>query len=161
MAEAPGPAPVNAREVRVRFDGNVRGGLPWTFEPIETKVDLRLGERRIAFYRVTNHSDRPLTGIATFNVTPEAAGSYFSKVQCFCFNEQTLQPGETVDMPVVYYVDPAIEQDPDARKIEEITLSYSFFPVDAPKQPTGIRATGSAQVAPRRAAPLDFASRPR
>lgn len=151
-ADAPLAAPgaVAGTTIRVRFDANVRRGLPWDFRPVETMADLPLGERRIAFYRVTNRSDQPVTGMATFNVTPEAAGAYFAKIQCFCFNEQTLAPGESVDMPVVYYVDPAIRDDPDASKIEEITLSYSFFPVDAPKQPAGLRATGSAEVAARR-----------
>ena len=143
------PGAVAGTTVRVRFDANVRRGLPWQFHPVATMEDLPLGERRIAFYRVTNLSDRPVTGIATFNVTPEAAGRYFAKIQCFCFNEQTLQPGETVDMPVVYYVDPAIRDDPDAGRIEEITLSYSFFPVDAPRQQPAIRATGAAEVAAR------------
>lgn len=141
------PEPVAGTSIRVRFDGNVRRGMPWDFRPAERFVDLPLGERRMAFYHARNTSDAPVTGVATFNVTPEAAGRYFVKIQCFCFNEQTLQPGEAVEMPVIYYVDPAIRDDPDARRIKEITLSYSFFPVEAPTEPAGIRATGMAAIA--------------
>ncbi|MFN7174494.1 MAG: cytochrome c oxidase assembly protein, partial [Thermaurantiacus tibetensis] len=141
------PEPVAGTSIRVRFDGNVRRGMPWDFRPAERFVDLPLGERRMAFYHARNTSDAPVTGVATFNVTPEAAGRYFVKIQCFCFNEQTLQPGEAVEMPVIYYVDPAIRDDPDASRIKEITLSYSFFPVEAPTEPAGIRATGMAAIA--------------
>jgi cytochrome c oxidase assembly protein subunit 11 len=148
--EAPLAPGVTGKPMRVRFDGNVRGGLPWEFRPTESVVDLPSGERRITWYRATNHSSEPITGVATYNVSPAAAGAYFAKIQCFCFNEQTLQPGESVEMPVVFYVDPAIADDPDAAKIEEITLSYSFFPVEERKQPAGIRATGDAQVPARK-----------
>ncbi|WP_448579759.1 cytochrome c oxidase assembly protein [Thermaurantiacus sp.] len=139
---------VPGTSIRVRFDGNVRRGLPWTFAPSEPFVDLPVGERRMAFYRVTNHGDAPITGVATFNVAPEGAGPYFVKVQCFCFEEQTLEPGETVDMPVVYYVDPAILDDPESSRIEEITLSYSFFPVarkDQAAQEGGMAAIRARQ----------------
>ncbi len=136
---------VPGSSMRVRFDGNVRRGLPWTFAPSEPFVDLPIGERRMAFYRVTNHGDAPITGVATFNVAPEKAGSYFVKVQCFCFEEQTLQPGETVDMPVIYYVDPAILDDPESSRIKEITLSYSFFPV-ARKDPPAVQQGSMAAI---------------
>ena len=136
--------------MRVRFDGNVRRGMPWNFAPAQAFVDLPVGERRLAFYRASNASGAPVTGIATFNVTPEQAGKYFVKIQCFCFNEQTLGPGETVDMPVIYYVDPAILDDPEASRIKEITLSYSFFPVAEPKAPPAIRQTGMAAIEARR-----------
>ncbi|MCS6987839.1 MAG: cytochrome c oxidase assembly protein [Sphingomonadaceae bacterium] len=141
---ATAPGPVAGTRIRVRFDGNVRRDLPWEFRPVEPFADLAVGERRMAFYRAVNHGDRPITGVATFNVTPERAGRHFVKVQCFCFNEQTLAPGQAVDMPVVYYVDPAILDDPEARGVEEITLSYSFFPVPEPRQPPSIRATDMA-----------------
>jgi cytochrome c oxidase assembly protein subunit 11 len=141
-------APV-ARTMRVRFDGNVRN-VAWSFRPVDNSSEPRIGERRMAYYRATNLSDRPVTGMATYNVSPAAAGRYFVKIQCFCFNEQTLGPGESVDMPVIYYVDPAILDDPDASRIDEITLSYTFFPVEAPRQPAGLRATGGDALAARR-----------
>jgi cytochrome c oxidase assembly protein subunit 11 len=141
-------APV-AATIRVRFDSNVRG-VPWEFRPTENRAELAIGERRMAFYRAANMSDRPVTGMATYNVSPAAAGRYFVKIQCFCFNEQTLAPGEAVDMPVIYYVDPAILDDPDAAKIDEITLSYTFFPVEQPRQAPGVRATTGRELAGRR-----------
>ncbi len=141
------PEVVPGTRIRVRFDGNVRRGMPWEFRPAEQFVDLPLGERRMAFYHARNRSDSAVTGVATFNVAPAAAGRYFVKIQCFCFNEQTLKPGEAVEMPVIYYVDPAILDDPEASRIREITLSYSFFPVAEPKQPAGVRSTGMAAIA--------------
>jgi len=122
------------KTIQVRFDANVAPGVPWEFAPVQTVETIKIGERRLAFYRARNTSDVAVTGTATFNVTPETAGKYFSKIQCFCFTEQTLQPGESIDMPVTYFVDPAILDDLDARKIEEITLSYTFFPVSKPTQ---------------------------
>lgn len=113
-------------EVTVRFDANVERGMPWTFNPEQLRDTIRLGGRHIAFYHAVNNSDQPITGRATFNVEPEQAGRYFNKIQCFCFNEQTLKPGEEIRMPVVYYVDPKIHDDPDARDIDTITLSYTF-----------------------------------
>jgi cytochrome c oxidase assembly protein subunit 11 len=126
-AEAPGA--VVGKIVRVRFDANVAPGLGWSFEP-EARVErVAVGAREMAFYRATNLTDKPITGTATFNVTPEQSGQYFTKIQCFCFTEQTLQPGESVRMPVIFYIDPKLLDDPDARTISEITLSYTFFPV--------------------------------
>jgi cytochrome c oxidase assembly protein subunit 11 len=150
-AAAPSAAQVKAlagRQVKVRFDGNVRG-LSWQFAPAQGPLEVKIGEQNIAFYRATSTDGRPTTGTATFNVSPAAAGKYFAKIQCFCFNEQTLQPGQSVEMPVVFYVDPAILDDPDARDIDEITLSYTFFPVEAPTRPAGIYATGKAEIPPR------------
>lgn len=112
--------------ISVRFDGNVDPGLPWTFRPQQTTQTIKLGERRMAFYYAKNNSDQPITGAASFNVSPEQTGFYFNKIQCFCFTEQTLQPGQEVVMPVLYYVDPAIRNDPDAAPVEQITLSYTF-----------------------------------
>jgi cytochrome c oxidase assembly protein subunit 11 len=146
-AQAAGIAPVTGRTIRVRFDGNVRAGMPWEFRPTAAFADLPIGERRMAFFRAANTGDRAVTGVATFNVSPSAAGRYFVKIQCFCFNEQTLGAGEAADMPVIYYVDPAILDDPDASRIEEITLSYSFFPVANPESPPAIRQTGAAEIA--------------
>jgi cytochrome c oxidase assembly protein subunit 11 len=113
--------------IEIRFNADVAQGLPWRFTPVEHAVEVRLGAQQLAFYRAHNASDRPIVGTATFNVTPFKAGAYFSKIACFCFEEQTLQAGETVDMPVSFYVDPAIMDDPDTRDIRAITLSYTFF----------------------------------
>lgn len=114
--------------IKVRFDANVAPGLAWTFKPVQTQATIRIGERKMAFYQATNLTDKPITGMATYNVSPDTAGGYFMKIHCFCFDQQTLQPGETVDMPVSYYIDPAILEDQSARRIDEITLSYTFFP---------------------------------
>ena len=138
--------PVAGRTIKVRFDGNVRGGLPWRFAPSQGPMEIRIGEQNMAFFKAASTFTAPTTGSATFNVTPAAAGKYFAKIQCFCFQEQTLQPGQTAEMPVVFYVDPAILDDPDARDIDEITLSYSFFPVAEPTRPAGIYATGQAAI---------------
>jgi cytochrome c oxidase assembly protein subunit 11 len=115
-----------SQTISIRFDGNVDRGMPWTFGPEQVTQDVRIGQRTMAFYKARNDSDKPVTGIASYNVAPEIAGKYFNKVHCFCFNQQTLQPGQEVDMPVQYYVDPAILSDPDAKGIEQITLSYTF-----------------------------------
>jgi cytochrome c oxidase assembly protein subunit 11 len=119
--------------VTVRFDANIARGLPWQFRPETGKQDAVLGQRKMAVFLAKNTSDRPITGTAIFNVSPEQAGQYFNKIQCFCFNEQTLQPGQEVRMPVIYYVDPKIHEDPDARGIAEITLSYTFMEIPASK----------------------------
>ncbi len=124
-AEAAG-VQVAKGEVLMRFDANVERGMPWKFKPGRASEEIQLGGRRMTFYTAENTSDQPVTGRATFNVTPEQAGRYFNKIECFCFTEQTLQPHQVVHMPVVYYVDPKIKDDPDAKNIEEITLSYTF-----------------------------------
>lgn len=113
-------------EISIRFDSNTAPGLSWSFEPEKVTEMTRMGERRIAFFVARNNSDQPLTGQATYNVEPEQTAPYFNKIQCFCFTEQTLQPGEEVRMPVIYYVDPAIMDDENARNVEQITLSYTF-----------------------------------
>ncbi|HEY0625681.1 MAG TPA: cytochrome c oxidase assembly protein [Allosphingosinicella sp.] len=128
--EAPGAV---GKVINVRFDANVSGELGWEFEPEKNVERTAIGARKMAFYTAKNHSGEPVTGTATFNVTPVQAGQYFTKVQCFCFTEQTLKPGEEIRMPVVYYVDPKILDDPEASKISEITLSYTFYPVDDPQ----------------------------
>jgi cytochrome c oxidase assembly protein subunit 11 len=124
--------PVPGKTVSVRFDANVARDLVWEFKPTETQRTVPIGSRNMSIYTARNMTARPLTGTATFNVTPVQAGQYFSKVQCFCFQEQTLQPGEEVQMPVVFFVDPRILEDPAARDITEITLSYTFYPVEQP-----------------------------
>jgi cytochrome c oxidase assembly protein subunit 11 len=125
------PGAVNLM-ISVRFDANHSPALPWQFAPVQTHRRVAIGARNIALYTARNLSDRPVTGTATFNVTPSQAGQYFTKIQCFCFTEQRLAPGQEVSMPVVFFVDPAILDDPDARDISEITLSYTFYPVDQP-----------------------------
>ena len=132
---APG-AVVSGKRISVRFDANHVPSLPWEFAPEKTNEPVILGEREIAFFTAKNLSDKPITGRATFNVTPSQAGKYFNKIQCFCFTEQTLLPGKQVRMPVIFYVDPKIADDPDANDIEEITLSYTFYPVDEAKKPS-------------------------
>ncbi len=119
-----------AGEIGVRFDANVHPGLPWRFEPVQTTVRIAPGARTQILYRSKNLSARATTGEAVFNVSPSQAGKYFSKIECFCFTEQTLKAGQAVDMPVVFYVDPAIRADKDTKHIDEITLSYTFYPVE-------------------------------
>ncbi|MGB3723687.1 MAG: cytochrome c oxidase assembly protein [Pacificimonas sp.] len=131
--------------IRVRFDSNIAPGLGWEFKPVQTTATLNIGERKMAFYQATNLGSEPITGVATFNVTPDTAGEYFVKIACFCFNEQTLQPGQTVSMPVSYYVDPAILDDSDGKRIEEITLSYTFFPTREQTAKTRVNADENIQ----------------
>lgn len=130
-SDAPGAA---GGRISVRFDASRSPALPWEFRPEANRQEVAIGERSIAFYTARNLSDRPVTGTATFNVTPASAGQHFVKVQCFCFERQTLRPGEEVRMPVVFYVDPAILRDANARRISEITLSYTFYPVDSAQE---------------------------
>jgi cytochrome c oxidase assembly protein subunit 11 len=116
------------RRVTIRFDANIGDGLPWVFKPEQARQEVRIGENRMAYYKAINTSDHAITGRAVFNVTPEKAGAYFQKVQCFCFEEQTLKAGQAVDMPVLYYLDPTWVDDPDMADVREVTLSYTFFP---------------------------------
>jgi len=123
------------RTITVRFDANVSGGVPWDFQPLQRDVTMKIGETTKIEYQAINLFDRPSAGRANFNVTPELAGAYFNKVECFCFTDTTLKAGERIDMPVVFYVDPAIVDEPDLKNIRTITLSYTFFPAEpaAPK----------------------------
>jgi len=129
---APGAVP---GQVGVRFDANVHPGLPWRFEPEQNTIRISPGARTKIFYRAQNLSARAITAQAAYNVSPDTVGKYFKKIQCFCFSEQTLQPGQKVDMPVVFFVDPAIKSDPDTKNIDEITLSYTFYPVETVQAP--------------------------
>lgn len=124
------PDTVLERKMVIRFDANLARGIDWHFKPVQRQVEIPIGESALVHYEAKNTTEAALTGSATFNVTPEAAGQYFNKIQCFCFVEQTLQPGERVDMPLTFFVDPEIVNDPEAMNIEEITLSYTFFPVE-------------------------------
>jgi cytochrome c oxidase assembly protein subunit 11 len=119
-----------AGEVKVLFDANVHPGLPWRFEPEQNSVEIAPGAQTKIFYRAQNLSARAIAAQAVYNVSPDTVGKYFKKIQCFCFSEQTLQPGQKVDMPVVFFVDPAIKTDPDTKDVHEITLSYTFYPVE-------------------------------
>ncbi len=122
------------RAMTVRFDSNTAPGLPWRFKPVQGKQTVRIGETRLAFYEVTNYGSEPVTGTATYNVTPQKAGPYFAKIDCFCFEEQTLQPGQTVKMPVSYFIDPALVEDETVDEVRHITLSYTFYPVASEPQ---------------------------
>lgn len=135
---------VVSRTVTVRFDANVARGFPWEFRPTQVKDTVSIGARDMAIYTARNLSDRPITGTATFNVEPAYAGKYFNKVQCFCFTEQTLMPGQEVRMPVLYFVDPAILDDPLAKDLQSITLSYTFHPI-AGETANGLDRTGSGR----------------
>jgi len=119
--------PVLDRTVTVRFDSNVDPNLSWRFQPLEREVKVKLGEEKLVFFRATNVAQRPIVGTATYNVTPEPAGPWFNKIQCFCFTEQLLKPGQSVDMPVVFFIDPAMNQDRRYDNVRTITLSYTFF----------------------------------
>lgn len=121
------PAESLDRTIRVRFDANVDRGLPWTFAPVERVMEVKIGEVALAFFKASNTSGAPVAGTAVFNVVPELAGRYFTKIECFCFKEQTLQPGASVEMPVTFFVDSKIVDDEDTKNIAEITLSYTFY----------------------------------
>jgi len=122
------------RVLTVHFDANVAPDLPWSFEPEQRTLEVKIGENTLAFYKATNNSDHPITGTALFNVVPEAVGVYFNKVQCFCFTEQRLDPGQSAEMTVSFYVDPAFVEDEDTKDLSELTLSYTFYPADQQKQ---------------------------
>ncbi|HLC09306.1 MAG TPA: cytochrome c oxidase assembly protein [Methyloceanibacter sp.] len=125
------PDQVLDRTVRIRFDANVATGLPWSFEPVQQVMDVKIGEQALAFYKATNNGTIPVTGTAIFNVAPEIAGRYFTKIECFCFKQQTLTAGTSVEMPVIFFVDPKIVEDENTKNISEITLSYTFYRSDA------------------------------
>src|SRR6476659_1862649 len=139
------PATVIDRILTVDFDANVGPGITWRFEPVQRQQQLRIGEQGLAFYRVSNRSNTPQVGMAVFNVTPHKAGSYFNKIECFCFTAQRLEPGQSAELPVAYFIDPEINDDPDLKKLTTITLSYTFYPagkvpVEASAVPSDIKA---------------------
>jgi cytochrome c oxidase assembly protein subunit 11 len=129
------PGEVLDRTIKIRFDGNVDGSLPWTFAPVQQTMDVKIGETALAFFKASNNSSTPVTGRAIFNVSPELAGRYFTKIECFCFKQQTLEAGQAVEMPVTFFVDPKIVDDDDTKNITEITLSYTFYRSNEPPSP--------------------------
>jgi cytochrome c oxidase assembly protein subunit 11 len=140
------------RTALVRFDTNVRG-LPWRFKAEQTSQQVRIGATSMAYFTVTNMSDKPVTGTAMYNVVPESAGAYFQKLECFCFDAQTIAAGETIEFPVIYYVDPEITRDFETKGVDEITLSYTFFPRDEPG-PVKVAAKGAGTLGAERPAGL-------
>ncbi len=141
---------VTDHTVTVRFDANVNRELPWRFRPEQRQVTVKLGEERLIHYEAVNLSDRPVTGTATFTVTPYKAAQYFAKIECFCFTEQRLEPGQSISMPVVFYVDPVILEDRNAQDVTVITLSYTFFPIDEEEQKETQPSDVSAGIVDRR-----------
>lgn len=130
-----GAGQVLERKMTIRFNADVDPDLPWGFVPEQKAVEVKVGEQGLAFYRAVNHADQPIAGTAVYNVTPNKAGLYFSKIHCFCFDEQRLDAGEAVDMPVTFFVDPAIADDPNLDDVKTITLSYTFFRARTPAAP--------------------------
>ena len=126
------PGEVLDRTIRIRFDGNVYSTLPWNFGPVQQTIDVKIGETALAFFKASNRSSTPVSGTAIFNVAPELASRYFTKIECFCFKQQTLAAGQSVEMPVTFFIDPKIVEDEDTRSMSEITLSYTFYRADAP-----------------------------
>ena len=135
------PDEILDQTITVRFDGSLNNHMPWEFKPVAREMDIRIGESGLAFYEAYNPTDRPIAGSASYNVTPYQAGGFFNKVQCFCFEEQVLQPGERVQMPVTFYVDPEIVDDRDSKHIHTITLSYTFYEIDLPEDYADAQAT--------------------
>ncbi len=136
------------RKITIRFDANTAAGLPWRFKPEQVSQTINVGESSLAFYESENLSSKPVSGQATFNVSPAKAGKYFKKIDCFCFTEQTLHSGEKVSMPVAYFIDPAIDKDRNMDEVETVTLSYTFFRLDA----DGLPVTASLGVLQKPAA---------
>ena len=134
------PSVVGSREMTVRFNADVNRDLPWEFRPVNGKVMVRVGEPTLVYYRVKNLSDKTIIGTATYNVTPLRAGSYFSKIDCFCFAEQELKPGESVELPVSFFVETSIESDPSMEDINTVTLSYTFFELEKSVAAGGLKS---------------------
>lgn len=133
------------RTIKVRFDASLEAGMPWHFRPMQREMEVRIGEVALAFYEAENPTDRVVAGSASYNVTPFAAGGFFTKIDCFCFEEQVLGPGERIEMPVTFYVDPEMVTDPDGKLVNQITLSYTFHEIDLPE--TAALASGEGGAA--------------
>ena len=139
------PDRVLNKTLTIRFDANVRN-LPWSFAPEQVSQEVKIGDTGLAFYKVTNNGKTPLTAQATYNVVPESAGFYFQKLECFCFTDQTIQPGETKEFPVVYFVDPKFAEDFETKGTPEVTLSYTFFPSTEGSAQAPLGGTGEARL---------------
>jgi cytochrome c oxidase assembly protein subunit 11 len=143
-----GPTEISDRVVRVTFNADVSAGLHWKFQPAQRSLELKVGETKLAYYVAENMESKPVTGRAVFNVSPDLFGQYFTKIECFCFTEQTLQPGQRVEMPVSFFIDPAVLKDPQLRNLNDITLSYTFFRAEddgkATEQKVGQAQNGQA-----------------
>ena len=140
------PDTILDQTVVVKFDASIERGMPWEFRPVQREMTVRIGENALAFYEAYNPTDRVVAGTASFNVAPEAAGGYFDKIACFCFTEQVLQPGERVEMPVSFFVDPEMVKDPEGQFVKEITLSYTFYEIDLPEEQAALAAPAGEAV---------------
>lgn len=145
---AAAPGSVGGKLYTVRFNADIAPDLPWKFQPVQPYVRVHPGEQTLVAFRATNKSNHPITGTASFNVTPLVVGAYFDKIECFCFTEQTLQPGESADLPVTFFVSPEILKDKNTRDIDAITLSYTFFQAKNPAKPTAESRSGTADATP-------------
>ncbi|WP_136634724.1 cytochrome c oxidase assembly protein [Pseudooceanicola onchidii] len=134
------------RTIKIRFDATVDSGMAWSFKPVQRQMEVQIGETGLAFYEAHNPTDRVIAGTASYNVFPYEAGGYFTKIECFCFTEQVLQPGETVQMPVTFYVDPEMVEDRDAKHVQTITLGYTFYETDLPVEQAQLATEGSKDV---------------
>ena len=132
--------------IKVRFDASLDRNMPWEFKPMQREMELRIGETGLAFYEAYNPTDRPVAGSASYNVYPYEAGGFFTKIDCFCFEEQVLQPGERVEMPVTFYVDPEMVEDRDAKYVQTITLGYTFYEIDLPDRQAALETDGTKDV---------------
>lgn len=135
------PDEILDQTITVRFDASTENGMPWEFKPVQRTMEIRIGETGLAFYEAHNPLSRPIAGSASYNVTPYQAGGFFSKIDCFCFEEQILEPGQTVQMPVTFYVDPEIVDDREGQYIHTITLGYTFYEIDMPEQQAALDVT--------------------
>ena len=145
VAEA-APDTILDQTVVIKFDASTERGMPWQFRPVQREMTVRIGENALAFYEAYNPSDKPVAGTASYNVTPDAAGGYFQKIACFCFTEQVLQPGERVQMPVSFFVDPAMVTDPEGQFVKEITLSYTFYQQPLPEEQAALEVPAGQTV---------------
>jgi cytochrome c oxidase assembly protein subunit 11 len=140
------PDTILDRTVVIKFDASIERGMPWEFRPAQREMTVRIGENAIAFYEAYNPTDKPVAGTASYNVAPDAAGGYFQKIACFCFTEQVLQPGERVQMPVSFFVDPEMVKDPEGAFVKEITLSYTFYQQPLPEEQAALEVPAGEAV---------------